>query len=625
MKTYDERIQEVLKKIGKKRCKRFRIIRSTVAICCIAALALVLFMPYSFGPPSVAQYRGSEYYDLIQKINLATYQPPKYNNNFEKWTAEPNRIDVWMGLAGVGSVPQPNGTLNVEGSSGGEPDGGNYVEVTDNQTAGVIEGDLIKRTEDHIFYLRDNYLMAFSIAQDRSYNVGSFEIRTDNCISMEAKEMYLSADGTTVTVMLSCFGRILEEQAEETVLCILNLDVSDPKNIQESGRIYISGKYSSSRLVDGKLMVVSQFQIREEYDFSQPETFVPQIGVPGNMQPVAAEDIITSDVLNNTFYTMVTLLDQKNLQEADTAALLSYSDQIYVSEKNIFLTGLYNRSWQHNGASGRETATAITALRHADGTLEYLGGTEVAGSVKNQYSMDEKDGILRVVTSTTRTNDLESSKAVPGIVTPSSRNADLYCIDLETWSIAAKVESFAPEGEEVESVRFDGDAAYVCTAEVITLTDPVYFFDLSDLENITWKDTGTIDGYSSSLVNFGNGYLVGIGYGRGRTLKIEVYEEREDSVVSLAAYERDYGFSEDYKAYLIDRENQLVGLGISGYDEEGNRLNGYLLLLFDGYEFRELVKVSLPGRNNLKRAVLIDGWLYMFANEHYGFRVEQIW
>lgn len=624
MKTYEERTQQVLKKIESKRRQR-RIIRSTVAICCIAALALVLFTPYSFGPPSVAQYRGSEYYDLIQKINLATYHPPKYNSNFEKWTAELNRGDALGEIAGPMDAPQSEFTPNYGDVSGGEQDGGNYVEVTDNQTAGVIEGDLIKRTKDHIFYLRDSFLTAFSIAQDRSYNVGNYEIRMDDCISLEAKEMYLSADGTTVTVMLSCFGNILEEEIKETVLCILNLDVSDPTNIQESGRVYISGNYSSSRLVDGKLMVVSQFRIREEHDFSQPETFVPQIGVPGNMQPVAAGDIISSDVLNNTFYTMITLLDQKDLAEAETAALLSYSDLIYVSEENVYFTGLYNRSWQHDGASGWERATSIAALRYGDGTLEYLGSTEVTGSVKNQYSMDEKDGILRIVTSTNRTTNLESGETVSGIVSPAGRNADLYCIDLKTWSIAAKVEAFAPEGEEVESVRFDGDTAYVCTAEVITLTDPVYFFDLSDLENITWKDTGTIDGYSSSLVNFGNGYLVGIGYGSSRTLKIEVYEEREDGVVSLASYERDYAFSEDYKSYLIDRNNQLVGLGISGHDENGDRINGYLLLLFDGYEFRELVKVSLPGRNNLKRAVLVDGWLYMFANEHYGFRVEQIW
>ena len=40
-------------------------------------------------------------------------------------------------------------------------------------------------------------------------------------------------------------------------------------------------------------------------------------------------------------------------------------------------------------------------------------------------------------------------------------------------------------------------------------------------------------------------------------LKIEIYEESEDGVVSVTAYEKGVDFSRDYKAYFIDRKNQL--------------------------------------------------------------------
>ena len=80
--------------------------------------------------------------------------------------------------------------------------------------------------------------------------------------------------------------------------------------------------------------------------------------------------------------------------------------------------------------------------------------------------------------------------------------------------------------------RFDGTDAYVCTA--VQLTDPVFFFDLSDMDNITYKETGTIEGFSTSLVNFGNGYLLGIGTGNvWGSLKIEIYEESATGVVSV--------------------------------------------------------------------------------------------
>ena len=99
------------------------------------------------------------------------------------------------------------------------------------------------------------------------------------------------------------------------------------------------------------------------------------------------------------------------------------------------------------------------------------------------------------------------------------------------------------------------------------MSDPVFFFDLSDVKNITYKETGTIEGYSSSLVNFGDGYLLGIGVVNWSDFKVEVYEEKEDNVKSVCAYELNSAdYSLDYKAYYIDRENQLVGLGIQNHN-----------------------------------------------------------
>ena len=100
-------------------------------------------------------------------------------------------------------------------------------------------------------------------------------------------------------------------------------------------------------------------------------------------------------------------------------------------------------------------------------------------------------------------------------------NASLFVINLSDNSIRASVEGFAPEGEEVASVRFEGDKLYVCTAVIRLFSDPVFFFDLSDYENITYTDTGYIEGFSSSLINLGEGYLLGIGNEDSMTGKIE--------------------------------------------------------------------------------------------------------
>ena len=171
------------------------------------------------------------------------------------------------------------------------------------------------------------------------------------------------------------------------------------------------------------------------------------------------------------------------------------------------------------------------------------------------------------------------------------------------------------------------------------------------MKNITYKETGTIEGYSSSLVNFGEGYLVGIGVVNWSDLKIEVYEETEKDVKSVCAYQlKNTDYSLDYKSYYIDRENQLIGLGIKSnhnymYDvdivvpqEEGTAVIGtpsikpddgvknidteYIVLRFYDRELNEEIRTYLDGSIDNMRGVYIDGYMYMFAEKD--FKVEKI-
>jgi len=200
-------------------------------------------------------------------------------------------------------------------------------------------------------------------------------------------------------------------------------------------------------------------------------------------------------------------------------------------------------------------------------------------------------------------------------------NANLYCIRLSDLRIAAEVIAFAPEGETVRSVRFDGHNAYVCTS--VMLKDPVFFFDLSDLSAITVKDTGTIDGYSSSLVDFGDGYLLGIGYGAAFSdLKVEIYQESENGVVSVDSYTvSNASFSENYKSYYIDRENRMVGLGMTRYHSDPyGYASYYLLLVFDGYELEQVLLAPVEGEDACKRGVLIGDYFYIFGEVSFSVR-----
>ena len=384
----------------------------------------------------------------------------------------------------------------------------------------------------------------------------------------------------------------------------------------------ISGSYLSGRLVDGKLLLLSSFYVGKNPDFSKEENFLPQIDTGDGFKSVPLASIISPETLSSSRYTVVCKLDGSSLSLEGVSAFLSYSNEVYVSTDSVYVTRTYTDTQTSKGIKTQASMTEISRLTYGD-SFEYKGSVTVEGYVKDQYSLDEYDGTLRVVTTTDkhqRTENVSSDgMSVSSSILPGATNANLYCIDLATMQVAATVERFAPDGEIVQSVRFDGTAAYVCTS--VQLSDPVFFFDLTDMQNITYKDTGTIEGFSSSLVNFGDGFLLGIGRGNTwDTVKIEVYEEQGDQVVSVCRYEIERaGYATDYKAYLIDRLNGLVGLGFTKHNGQTDA-SRYVLLFFDHYDLHELVNVPLEGDNANKRAVYIDGYLYLFGEND--FQVE---
>ena len=637
MKTYKERTGDVLEKFNHRKAAVRRRKAAVAAVCgCLAVvLALVLFLPYPQYRQDLSMYKDSPYFGVIQKLsdikvrNMNARLPV---NNLARLTQQFSDSVEYLtgGVKGewAGSNMAPGDPIEMP-EMDAALDSGNqkYEEVTDNQVEGVIEGDLIKRSDRYIYYLRGgSQLTVYSIAQDASDKVGVFQIpssvsQSEKVYYISTPEMFLSADCSTVTIVRSVSYKSQTDVG--TRMEVISLDVSDPANITEKGRVFIGGDYLSSRMVGGKVLVVGEYYAQEFEDFSDESQFLPQYGTAQSMQSVPAENIYCPDVAESGRYTVICQLDAATLTVEDTAAFLSYSNTLYVSESHIFATRSYNK----DGAAGltgeytTEAMTTITCLSYGEGGLKPVGSIDIAGTVKNQYSMDAYDGILRVVTTTSHWISKEGSNGEFSWVTQRDRvtNASLYCISLADWKVVASVENFAPANESAESVRFDGTMAYVCTAEVIQMRDPVYFFDLSDLNNITWKDTGTIDGYSSSLVDFGSGNLLGIGFNDQRGLKIEIYTETDKAVESICAYEREASFAWDYKAYLIDREDQMVGLCVNDwYTGECD----YVVLMFDGYKLVEIAKIPCSGDMNQMRAFEKDGWLYVLSDD---FAVKNLW
>ena len=617
MKTYNERMEDILQKTEEKHRQRTIVKRASVLSCFCAgliALNLVLFLPFSTRMPSVEKYKDSEYYGVIQTINQMTYKPPKYKNNFQKWTS---------GLAKFGAAMDEN-MAAPENSASGLTGGNGYVETTDNQVSGVVEGDLFKRTNTHIFYMdyTAKTIRAYSIAEENSVLVGEAAVRLqDGAHSFymtNAPEIYLSADGKNLTLVSNVSVSKNNATYFSRYTMVVHYDVSNPAQMQENGRTYFSGDYLSSRMVDGDLLLFNNFIVYGSMcDFDIPSSYLPHYGSFDNLQYIKGEDILCPENATNLRYTVVYKLNGSTAEIQDALALFSYSTEAYVSEENIFITRPYTKKETLSETAYQNVfKTDISCVYYGGDGFENKGIATVNGRVKNQYSMDEYNGVLRVVTTVSEQSWSKNSQAEYEHVTLTKNvtGGSLYCVDLQTLETVASEELFITD-ETVQSVRFDGEKAYVCTAVVVTLTDPVFVFDLSDLSNITYKDTGVIAGYSTSLVDFKNGTLLGIGYGESGGLKIEIYMETQTALESVCAFELEgVVFSEEYKSYYIDRDKGLIGLCVEDF-REGNAT--YYLFQFDGYGIVEIVKVNVGAQTvyicDLARATVIEGTLYVFT------------
>lgn len=630
MKSYEQRTENITKKARSISARRKAWISVAACACCVAIVCGVLFAPiFHDNPPNINIYRKSEYFPLIEKISV--FNEKYYIGDSSIW----NEIDTSM----PGGATAPGDVV----TSPSEPSNptNKYEETTMNQVAGVTEGDILKRSTNHAFYLKSVWenvgggrsvvvhkIFAYAIGKEQRL-VGEYSLRSadDTIFTLNgwasknpSTEMYLSEDANTLTVLADC-----KNESGIAYTCVVSLDVSNPENISEKARTYVAGKYLSSRKVKGELLLMTNFFVPHKPDYDNPECFIPSCGAMDNRDYFKMDEIYCPDYVSACSYTVVAKMNESNLDVTSKQAVLSYSFDMAVSTKYIFV--VRNRhEYKQNGqiVEGYFNADAdkgpvqcrafceIVCLKY-EGELENIGCVQLDGTVKDRYSLDEKDGILRVVTDTDSYTYISENDYVK--LSNRIRSVSLHCVDVEEMKVVGGVDNFAPQDERARAVRYDEDKAYVCTS--VQNTDPVFVFDLSDISHITYKDTGTIPGYSINLMKFGDN-LLGIGYGEDRNiLKIELFSEQESNVASVAQYQKDLcTFSERYKAHFVDAERQLVGLQIVDYSQP-QAVSYYLLLQFDGNQFNVLLNQRVAGSEELTRAFYNDGF-YLFTSADVG-------
>lgn len=586
-----DNVSEIKRKLKRLKVKRW--VTGSIAACIsviVVCVGLWLFWPYQYYPVTSFQYAYSEYYNVIKYLNPKTYVVnTRYVNNYDFYFGE--RAPIYTGV-------RPSGNKMPH----------TYVETTDNQEFGVIEGDLIKRSDKYAFYIAAIepslfYLHIYELDGENTEFLGHYKLPFDD--TEVPVEIYLSEDCNTVTAIGGYkAGRKYMTKA-------ISLDVSEPANITEKESISMRGEFVSSRFAEGHFLVATTFTVGKNPDFHDKNSYLPTYNEGDGEKAIPAKNIYIPKNAENTTFIVYNMLEEETLDLADSAAILSSYDGMYISEETIYSVEKF---------SGRgKTMSEITGLSYSGGDIDYSGSIVIDGDIVNQYSMDEKDGNFLVFTST-RKNTLSGGKRI---------NASFYCISLKEWAVVSKIENFAPDGENVNSVRFQGDKAYVCTStknsetadrenreptQRIPICDPVYIFDLSDLDNVNVKESDELDGFSSSLVQFNDGTFWGIGQDSKGNLKIDVYCEAEQSVVVLHSdVFENTTCSKEYKSYYIDRERGIIGLPVKRI-VSSDTVEGYVFLQYTEEGFIELYSLKNMPEYLLdySRGQYIDGYFYVF-------------
>ena len=204
------------------------------------------------------------------------------------------------------------------------------------------------------------------------------------------------------------------------------------------------------------------------------------------------------------------------------------------------------------------TAIHKIAVEESPGNVSfrYVAGTEVEGSVLNQFSMDESGEQFRIATTV--------ELGWPSF----DMYNNVYVLDVNL-DLAGSLEEIAP-GERIYSARFLGDKLYMVTFRQI---DPFFVIDLSGKVPEILGDL-KIPGFSNYLHPYGRDGIIGIGVdvstdgiSRGG-VKIAMFNVSDfhnprlrDEIV-IGTHGTTSAGLDDHKAVLIDEGKRFVSLPI---------------------------------------------------------------
>ncbi|MES9853437.1 MAG: beta-propeller domain-containing protein [Candidatus Thiodiazotropha sp. L084R] len=483
-------------------------------------------------------------------------------------------------------------------TSGSEQPAINNLTGTNNQVTGVDEADFVKTDGETTYLLSGGYLTILQTwPADQSQELSRTEIDgVPRALFAYDDIVWVISDLTQ-----DSYPHYEESLAEDfsprinQMTKITLLQVTDPTQPSVIRETVLESGYVDARRIGQQVYLIVSAQLELNSVTADPENveiddLLPMLS--DNRAPSTTTLATTSpicgcdDIYQPTTATgtgTLTILDfdlEDPLADISSETVLGNSSMVYASQENLYIASIEDSNWLWLPMmEGEESLTPSTTIhKFSLGTTpQYLASGSVDGHLLNQFSMDEYQGALRLVT----TEQPWWSDADP--------ENRLYVMEQSEDQLVerALLDGLGKPGESVFAVRFDQARGYVATFEQI---DPLITLDLSDPSNPLVAGELEVPGLSTYLHPIEGDMLLAIGQDTDTSgIKLSLFDISNfsqpallsDHLVSAGSYtEAAY----NHHAFTWFEQEQMLAIPVTEWNSNTSDTDYGIADIFNGLE-----------------------------------------
>ena len=441
------------------------------------------------------------------KDEVTQVEITKENNGLPKLKTFETLYNIMKENKDKYNIKYTEDTINEASDTKSTENKENDYSKTNNQIEGVEEADVVKTDGQFIYYITNKKVVIIEASEEmdliseidfteEQYNPNELYIVEDKLIIIGSEEINnFNYNEGIKDIVYTLNG--------DTIAKIYNIENKEKPKIERE--VKIEGNYLSSRMIADNLYFISNktinsYKIKDNIEEENENDYKPKYKdtlISDEDKLINYSEISYFPESEELSYLSIASLNVNKNEKVNIECYLGAGQQIYCSLNNMYIAKIkyeYKDEKVYGYYNNYDINTYIYKFKLDEAKVTYQNVGTVPGKILNQFSMDEKDGYLRIAT--TNNKNLSNDTNVN----------NLYVLDQDLQTVG-KIENLA-KGEKIYSVRFIESRAYMVT---FVETDPLFVIDLSDVTNPEVLGELKIPGYSKYLHPYDETHIIGFG------------------------------------------------------------------------------------------------------------------